>query len=113
MSIQSRMQKVDIYNSADGYDSFGRPVKNGSEYEDVPCMTIDMCITVQTLQSSNKAVSSDIRYADITHFGITACKDLERGQLVISDGHKYKIHLTPNTCGRLSQIYLKEVIDDE
>lgn len=114
MSIATDMKRTEIYDVKVGYDKYGRPVKNSKkEYEDTPSCVIDMCINVQTNYTSNKNQNGEIRFGEITHLGLTTVRGLKKGQKVMQDGHTYMIDLTPNERGRLSQIYLKEVIDDE
>lgn len=109
MSIASDMKVTDVFNPASAYDKYGRPNKNKTQFEEEPCMTIEVAINIQTNYTSNKNVTGDVRYGEVTHLGLTTCRELVKGQKLIQDEHQYIIDLVPNTRGRLTQIYLKEI----
>lgn len=109
MSIASDMKVTDVFNPSSAYDKYGRPNKNKTQFEEEPCMTIEVAINIQTNYTSNKNAIGDIKYSEITHLGLTTCKELVKGQKLVQNEQQYIIDLMPNTRGRLTQIYLKEI----
>ena len=109
MSIMSRMKKTQVFDQASGYDGSGRPLKSAGTYEDEPCLEIDMSISTK---SQNNNVN-DVRYSEVTHVGLTTSKELKKGQKVVQGDRILIIHLQPINSTRLTQVYLKEVLEDD
>lgn len=109
MSIASDMKLTYVFDSVGAYDRYGRPNKNKTQFENEPCMTIEVAINVQTNYTSNKNANGDIKYSEITHIGLTTCRDLVKGQKLVQDECQYIIDLVPNVRGRFTQVYLKEI----
>ena len=72
---------------------------------EVPVGTADVTINY----SSATNVQNDVRYAEVTHFGLTRNKTLKQGQILVLGNERYIIHLPPNNVARYTQLYLKKV----
>ena len=59
--------------------------------------------------SSATNMQNDVRYAEVTHFGLTLNKSLKQGQVLALGLERYVIHLPPNNVSRYTQLYLKAV----
>lgn len=63
-----------------------------------------------TINHSNATqVQNDVRYAEVTHFGLTLDKTLKQGQVLVLNDERYVIELPPNSTTKFTQLYLKAV----
>lgn len=115
MSIMSRMKKVQVFNPCSEYDAYGRPLQNSGEFEDAPCLEVDMSISIKSQDASpghQYNGSNQERYTEITHVGITTSRELKKGQKVLSEDKELIVHLEPLMQSRFTQVYLKEASED-
>ena len=64
-------------------------------------------VTINYSNATN--VQNDVRYAEVTHFGLTRNKDLKQGQILVLGAERYVIYLPPNNLSRFTQLHLKAV----
>ena len=105
MSIESMKQTYKVYESKRVRDKF-------EAYTDEEVYVRNAVVTINQYASNANFV--DVRYAEVTHFGLTKDRGLKQGQtLVSSNGDRYYIHLPVNNITRYSQLFLKRVEDYE
>lgn len=99
MSIVSMMKTYEVWENKQVEDKWGATTN-----EEVPVDTAEVTINY----SSATNMQNDVRYAEVTHFGLTRNKTLKQGQILVLGNERYVIHL-PNNVARYTQLYLKEV----
>lgn len=100
MSIVSMQKTYEVWENKQIEDKWGATTN-----EDVQVGTAEVTINY----SSATNVQNDVRYAEVTHFGLTRNKALKQGQILVLDNERYIIHLPPNNIARYTQLYLKKV----
>lgn len=91
--------KVSVMSNSDKRDNYGY---KSEEYSDIK--TIEAAVMIYSQSNTD-----DIRYKDATHICLTYDKTLTDKMRLKTENAVYDIMLVNNE-GRLSQIYLKEVI---
>lgn len=106
MSIVSMMKTYEVWENKQVEDNKQIEDKWGATTnEEVPVDTAEVTINY----SSATNMQNDVRYAEVTHFGLTRNKTLKQGQILVLGNERYVIHLPPNNVARYTQLYLKEV----
>lgn len=95
------MKKFEVWENQNIEDNWGATTN-----KEVKVGTADVTINY----ASANQIKNDVRYAEVTHTGLTTNKTLKQGQILVLGDNRYIIHLPPNNVSRLSQLYLKEVV---
>lgn len=104
MSINSMMKTYDVYEKqvSETSDPWGTtPVET-----EVKIGTAEITINY----SSANNITNDVRYAEVTHVGLTRDKTLKKDQMLVLGDERYVIHLPPNNFSRMTQLFLKAVV---
>lgn len=100
MSINSMRKTYEVWENKQIEDAWGSTTD-----EEVKVGTADVTINY----SSATNMQNDVRYAEVTHFGLTLNKSLKQGQVLVLGSERYVIYLPPNNVSRYTQLYLKAV----
>nr|DAT81698.1 MAG TPA: hypothetical protein [Caudoviricetes sp.] len=100
MSINSMRKTYEVWENKQTEDKWGATIN-----EEVKVGTAEITINY----SSATNMQNDVRYAEVTHFGLTSNKTLKQNQILVLDNERYVIHLPPNNVSRYTQLYLKAV----
>ena len=102
MSINSRMKTFEVWENKQVNDKWGATTN-----ELVKVDTARVSISTKSTLNINK----DMKYAEVTHIGLTENRNLKRNQVLCLDALRYIIYEVPNNMGRLTQLLLKEVVE--
>lgn len=99
--INRQMQKCEIWEKKEEEGKWGSTVKD--------CIVGTLKIAINHISGTN--IKNDLSYTEVTHLGLTKCRGLKVGQkLKTASNRVYLVEKPPNEVGRLSQVYLKEVV---
>lgn len=104
MSINAMMKTCEVWENKQLIDKYGNPT---NEEQQVGTTSV----TINQVTASN--FLNEVKYAEITHFGLTRDKTLKQWQVLIADQKRYVIELPPNHATKYTQLYLKEVVLNE
>lgn len=104
MSINAMMKTYEVWENKQLIDKYGNTTNEEKQVGTT-------CVTINQLAASN--FLNEVKYAEVTHFGLTRDKTLKQWQVLIADQKRYVIELPPNHTTRYTQLYLKEVVLSE
>ena len=104
MSINAMMKTYEVWENKQLIDQYGNPT-NEEQQVGTTSVTIN--------QATASSFLNEVKYAEVTHFGLTRDKTHKQGQVLIADQKRYVIELPPNHTTRYTQLFLKEVVTSE
>lgn len=104
MSINSMMKTYDVLEKKASANA--NPWSTTPTEEEVKVGTAEVTVNY----SSANNIQNDVRYAEVTHVGLTRNKALKKDQILVLGSERYVIHLPPNNFSRMTQLFLKAVV---
>lgn len=97
------MQSCTLWKVEEGKDEWG-----ASTNTETIIGTVNIAINHVDVANIKNA----IEYGEITHLGLTDFRGLKKGYILKSfdESKRYVVEKQPNEVGRLTQVYLKEVV---
>lgn len=99
--INRQMQDCEIWENSGAEGKWGSTTKES--------LSGTLSIAINHISGTN--IKNDVYYTEVTHLGLTRYRGLKVGQkLKTADNKVYLVEKPPNELGRLTQVYLKEIV---